>query len=109
MRQKEEEMKAANSESMLKCEAEYQNKLSVEREREKNRSIGLLNKKQQELLLKEQQLKAARLRIQELESGNPAGQGSSTPDSMRGGSAGSRRASAEKGDASLPPLPMSAR
>lgn len=108
LRQKEEEMKTANMELLEKREAELQHKMNLERQREKDRSIALLNKKQQELLVKEQQLKAARQRVQELESGVPCGPRPATPDSTRGSSAGGRRP-VEKGDAALPRLPQSAR
>jgi len=109
LRQKEEEMRAANMELLQKRDTEYQSKITLERQREKDRSIALLNKKQQEMLIKEQQLKAARQRIQELESGMPPGRGAASPGSARGSSSGGRRPSGDGQDASLPPLPFSAR
>jgi hypothetical protein len=107
LQQKEEEMRAANTELLEKRDAEYQSKLALERQREKDRSIALLNKKQQEMQVKEQQLKAARQRIQELESSSPNGLNTASPGS-RGHSA-SRRSSGDVHDANLPPLPQSAR
>merc|ERR1719498_1487656 len=72
LQRKEEEMRCANMELLEKRDAEYQNKINLDRQREKERSIALLNKKQQELQVKEVQLKAARQRIQELEACTPA-------------------------------------
>jgi hypothetical protein len=106
---KEEEMRAANMELLEKRDAEYQSKMNLERQKEKDRSIALLNKKQQEISIKDQQLKAARQRIQELESGVPASGvvGAASPNPC--GSPAGRRPLGEGRDAALPPLPLSAR
>mmetsp|Transcript_41249 Transcript_41249/g.119264 ORF Transcript_41249/g.119264 Transcript_41249/m.119264 type:complete len:493 (-) Transcript_41249:204-1682(-) len=101
LRRKEEEMRAANLELLRQRDDEYQQKVSVERQKEKDRSIALLKKKEQEVHIKDQQLKAAQRRLQELESG--AGVRSSSPRSHTM----SRRNLAS--DGSLPPLPLSAR
>merc|ERR1711988_570425 len=98
LQRKEEEMRCANMELLEKRDAEYQNKINLDRQREKERSIALLNKKQQELQVKEVQLKAARQRIQELEACTPAVGALPSPGS-RGSSAG-RRVSGESKDAS---------
>lgn len=113
LQKKEEEMRSANMELLEKRDAEYQNKINLDRQREKDRSIALLNKKQQEVQLKEVQLKAARQRIQELETGVPSlgaqsGHGAASPGS-RGSSAGRRPSGGEGKEASLPKLPQSAR
>lgn len=108
LRRKEEEMRAANTELLQQREAEYQTKITAASQREKDRSIALLNKKQQELLIKEQQLKAARQRVQELESAaGVVNRPAASPNSSRGSSSAGRRPPGD--DASLPPLPMSAR
>jgi len=110
LRRKEEEMRAANLELLRQRDDEYQQKVSLERQREKDRSIALLKKKEQDMHIKDQQLKAARQRVQELESGSGAGGvasvRSSSPSS-RSHLSGSRRTLS--GDGSLPPLPLSAR
>jgi len=122
LRRKEEEMRAANLELLQQRDREYQAKVEVEKQREKDRSIALLRKKEQEAHIKDQQLKAARQRIQELEgcaAANDAGRGAgavsaaphgaapgqvaSPSGSSQGSSAISRR------DNALPPLPLSAR
>lgn len=111
---KEEEMQSANVELLQKRDEEYQSKMAHERQREKDRSIALLNKKQQELQMKEQQLKAAKQRIQELEAGSPTPPGGlpvppAVPSpSSRGGSSSGRKHGADA-CSPLPPLPMSAR
>jgi len=110
---KDEEMRSANLELLQQRDEEYQSKITHERQREKDRSIALLNKKQQEMQIKEQQLKAARHRIQELESGMPSsaplgGHGGASPSGSHGSSA-SRRLAGECREAALPPLPFSAR
>lgn len=110
LRRKEEEMRAANLELLRQRDDEYQQKVSLERQKEKDRSIALLKKKEQDMQIKDQQLKAARQRVQELESGagasGVASVRSSSPSS-RSHLSGSRRSLA--GDGSLPPLPLSAR
>mmetsp|Transcript_109333 Transcript_109333/g.193636 ORF Transcript_109333/g.193636 Transcript_109333/m.193636 type:complete len:514 (+) Transcript_109333:90-1631(+) len=95
LRHKEEEMRNANIELLQRRDSEYQAKVNLERQREKDRSIALLKKKEQEVQIKDQQLKAARSRIQELESSH----GVASSPSSRG----------RRGDGSLPPLPLSAR
>jgi hypothetical protein len=108
LRKTQEDMRATNSELLQQRESEHQAMMNHERQREKERSIALLKKKEQELHIKEQQLKAARQRIQELESGTPpttaitSSNGLPSPSSSRGSSAG-------RGDATLPRLPQSAR
>jgi len=104
LRQREEDMRTANLELLQKRDDEYQAKVSLERQREKDRSIALLRKKEQEVQIKDQQLKAARQKIQELEGGGNAATAASP--SPRSGSLGRRSMS---GDACLPPLPLSAR
>merc|ERR1712217_602760 len=69
LRRKEEEMRGANLELLQQRDEEYQAKVSLEKQREKDRSIALLRKKEQEVHIKDQQLKAARQKIQELETG----------------------------------------
>lgn len=98
LRHKEEEMRNANLELLERRDSEYQAKVNLERQREKDRSIALLKKKEQEVQIKDQQLKSARSRIQELESSMCI---SASPSS--------RGSSVRRGDAALPPLPMSAR
>mmetsp|Transcript_89058 Transcript_89058/g.276876 ORF Transcript_89058/g.276876 Transcript_89058/m.276876 type:complete len:490 (+) Transcript_89058:1-1470(+) len=97
LRKKEEEMRAANLELLQQRDEEYNAKVASERQREKDRSIALLKKKEQEVHIKDQQLKAARQRIQELESGTAA---AARPPSS------SRR---QLSEGCLPPLPLSAR
>lgn len=104
---KEEEMRTANIELLRQRDSEYQAKVSSERQREKDRSIALLKKKEQEVHIKDQQLKAARQRIQELESGATGGNFHSSSPSSRGSTTAGRRHLA--GDSCLPPLPLSAR
>lgn len=106
---KDHEMRIANTELLQKRDDEYQAKVSIERQREKDRSIALLKKKEQEVQIKEQQLKAARLRIQELEenvsggaSGRSSGVHSASPPCNRSPSTSMSRST-------LPPLPLSAR
>jgi hypothetical protein len=106
LQHKEEQLRADNIESLQKLDVEYQTKINAERQREKDRSIALLNKKQQELSIKDQQLKAARQRIQELENGTPC-HGTASPSSRN--STSGRRPSGDGCEASLPPLPLSAR
>lgn len=119
LRRKEEEMRAANLELLQQRDNEYQAKVSAEKQKEKDRSIALLRKKEQEVHIKDQQLQAARRRIQELEGAcNNAGNGTSlqsaSPNaSSRGSTAASGRRSgsvgAHGGNDTLPPLPLSAR
>lgn len=114
LQRKEEDMRSANMELLEKRDVEYTNKINLERQREKDRSIALLNKKQQELQVKETQLKAARQRIQELEAGMPnsgshSGLGAASPGSRGSSSAGRRPSSGEGRESSLPKLPQSAR
>jgi len=104
MQIREEEMRSANMELLQQRDSEYQTKITHERQREKDRSIALLNKKQQEMVVKEQQLKAARQRIQELECSRPG----ASPSSSHGSSV-SRRPPGDGRDVALPPLPLSAR
>mmetsp|Transcript_78393 Transcript_78393/g.196863 ORF Transcript_78393/g.196863 Transcript_78393/m.196863 type:complete len:532 (+) Transcript_78393:54-1649(+) len=120
---KEEDMRAANLELLQQRDGEYQAKVNLEKQREKDRSIALLRKKEQEMHIKEQQLKAARSRIQELEAtlgatsccgGGSDSLASTSPGSTSRGSSSlgvaTRPGSAgrHRGD-SLPPLPKSAR
>jgi len=105
LRKKEDEMRAANMELLEKRDAEYQNKINLDRQREKDRSIALLNKKQQELQIKDAQLTSARQRIRELEAATGMNAPSQSPSS-RPSSAGRRQSGS---DASLPKLPQSAR
>jgi len=107
LRKTQEEMRVANLELLQQRDSEHQATLNLERQREKERSIGLLKKKEQELHIKEQQLKAARQRIQELEYGTPpttanTNIGTTSPDSFLGSSLG-------RSDTTLPRLPQSAR
>lgn len=104
LRRKDEEMRVANTELLQKRDEEYQTQVSAERQREKDRSIAMLRKKEQEVHIKDQQLKAARQRVQELESSSTGSTLLPSPSS-RGSSAGRRNGS----EASLPPLPLSAR
>merc|ERR1712070_161677 len=99
----EERMRAANLELLRQRDEDYQNKIALERQREKDRSIGLLKKKEQELHIKDQQLRAARQRIQELEV-----VGGVMSDSGRVG-ASSFTQSSSPSSKGLPPLPLSAR
>jgi len=123
LRKKDEDAKSSSLELLQQRDEEFQAKVNLEKQREKDRSIALLRKKEQEVVIKDQQLKAARQRIQELESSAHAGSGGTAsgyctaagtmtslpPTSMspvgstRSGSAGGRR------DMSLPPLPLTAR
>merc|ERR1719443_2011200 len=98
LQKKEEEMRSANMELLEKRDAEYQNKINLDRQREKERSIALLNKKQQELQVKEVQLTSARQRIRELEAATGMNAPSQSPSS-RPSSAGRRQSGSE---ASLP-------
>merc|ERR1711994_712283 len=89
LQRKDEEMRVANLELLRQREDEYQTKVSLEKQREKDRSVALLKKKEQEVQIKDQQLKAARQRIQELESGGKVsalngGVAKSTSPSSRG-------------------------
>merc|ERR1711948_183895 len=99
---------------------EYQAKVSLEKQREKDRSIALLKKKEQELQIKDQQLQAAKKRVQELETGCGAMPGmsptshasrgmspkpssrTSTGSTRRGASLGAHQGSC--GGEMLPPL-----
>lgn len=119
LRRKEAEMREANLELLSRRDEEYQAKVALEKQREKERSIGLLKKKEQEVQIKDQQLRAAKQRIQDLESlscaGTSAGSASvsqpaSSPTSRGSSSAGKRPSSGGRGaDPGLPPLPFSAR
>lgn len=103
LRQKEHDMRVANSELLAKRDDEYQTKINLERQKEKERSIALLKRKDQELQLKDQQLRGVRQRLQELESSQKA----TSPNSSRGSSSvASRRAQSVD---TLPPLPLHAR
>jgi len=121
LQKKEEEMRAANSELLQRRDEEYQAKVAVERQREKDRSVGLMKKKEQEVQIKDQQLKAARRQIEDLEASLAAASGA---DAQRGGTARRRPAGGSIGNSgtgsggsggsggregSLPPLPLSAR
>merc|ERR1712050_750142 len=70
LKRKDDEMRVANAELLKKRDDEYQTQVSAERQQEKNRSIAMLRKKEQEVHIKDQQLKAAKQRIQELEAGS---------------------------------------
>jgi myosin heavy subunit len=115
LRRKEEEWREANLELLQRRDEEYQAKVSMEKQREKERSIALLKKKEQEVHIKEQQLKAARQRIQELEgSGCDGGlltTSTTSPNTSRGSSLSGRRPSSgsRTPETGLPPLPLSAR
>lgn len=127
LRKREEQMKQANEELLRKREGELQAKINLERQREKERSIALLKKKDQEVQIKDQQLRAARTRLQELEGSNVGAYGAQTaapptgsigmaplPPPLQSSPRGRRPLSggplagggAESG---LPPLPLSAR
>lgn len=73
LKDREEEMRTANTELLQKREAEYGAKISMEKQKEKNRSIEALRRKEQELQIKDQQLQAARKKIEELQHGGGAG------------------------------------
>lgn len=105
LRKKEEEMRAANLELLQKRDDEYQAKVGLERQREKERSIALLKRKDQELHIKDQQLKAARQRLQELDTGSTAAPGCAAASPSSRGSSAPRKSS----ESVLPPLPLSAR
>jgi len=60
LKKQECEMKEANSELLSKRDEEYQAKVALEKQREKERSIALLKKKEQEVHIKDQQLRAAK-------------------------------------------------
>lgn len=107
LRRKEEEMRAANLELLQKREDEYSAKVSLERQREKDRSSILLRKKDQEVQIKDQQLRAARQKLQDLEGGGQAASPAAGSDQGSGSGSGVRRLSS--GDKALPPLPLSAR
>lgn len=113
LKRKEDEWREANLELLQRRDEEYQAKVTMEKQREKERSIALLKKKEQEVHIKEQQLKAARQRIQELESGDGGLPTASTtsPNTSRGSSVSGRRPSSggRTPDAGLPALPLSAR
>lgn len=114
LRRKEEEMRSANLELMQKRDDEYQAKVFAEKQREKERSIALLKKKEQEVHIKDQQLKAARHRIQELEASTvatvtPVSTQSGSPTSSRGSTASRRPFGGDGMLPPLPPLPLSAR
>lgn len=118
LRHKEDDMRSANVELLQQRDSEYQAKVTHEKQREKDRSIGLLRKKEQELHIKDQQLQAAKRRVQELESGPGGAAGVSTVSPShpsRTSSAGSSRRVASLGahggcgGEMLPPLPLSAR
>lgn len=121
LRRKEEEMREANLELLQQRDDEYQAKVTLEKQREKDRSIALLKKKEQEVHVKDQQLRAARQRIQELEAalggcanvhgalgGTASGGGMrcSSPSSRGSTSSGRQQLHSDGG---LPPLPLSAR
>mmetsp|Transcript_51664 Transcript_51664/g.144371 ORF Transcript_51664/g.144371 Transcript_51664/m.144371 type:complete len:167 (+) Transcript_51664:93-593(+) len=112
LRKKEEDMHAANVELLQKRDEDHQAKMSLERQREKDRSVALLRKKEQELQIKDQQLRAMRQRLREHEGVSGFEDGTTgvvhmshpTCPSPRGGP---RRT--HSGDTSLPRLPLSAR
>ncbi|CAE7210174.1 unnamed protein product [Symbiodinium pilosum] len=102
LRRKEGEMREQNLELLSRRDEEYQAKVTLEKQREKERSIALLKKKEQEVQIKDQQLRAAKLRIQDLESelrstATSAGSEKQRPPCTRGETS------------ALPPLPLSAR
>ncbi|CAE7228436.1 unnamed protein product, partial [Symbiodinium sp. CCMP2456] len=66
LRRKEDQMREQNLELLSRRDEEYQAKVALEKQREKERSIALLKKKEQEVHIKDQQLRAAKQRIQEL-------------------------------------------
>lgn len=112
LERKEEEMRASNLELLQQRDSECQAKLQSETQKEKNRSVALLKKKEQELKIKDEQLQAARRRLQELEGGSGfADRGTPRGESHSRGSTGSsiRRPSASMSSDALPPLPLSAR
>lgn len=116
LRQKEEDMRAANLELLQQRDNEYQAKVNAEKQREKDRSIALLRKKEQEVHIKDQQLKAAKQRIQDLEASLgsaappaavPPSASTSPGSTSRGGSSVSSLARPQSGGRrgdSLPPL-----
>lgn len=101
LRRKEEEMRHTNLQLLQQRDQEYQAKVTIEKQREKDRSVAMLRKKEQEVIVKDQQLRAARLRIQELESGSAIASSPSADQRLPSRGSGS--------DGSLPPLPLSAR
>jgi hypothetical protein len=103
IRRKDDEMQEANKESLQQRDAEYVQKNNLEKSRERERSAAQLKKKEQELQIKDQQLKAARQALQNVEAGSATGNALPSISSPRG----ARRPSS--GDGSLPRLPLSAR
>merc|ERR1712093_881930 len=67
LRTQEETLRSHNYELLQQRDAEYNAKVSLEKQKEKDRSIMILRRKEQELVVKDQQLRAARRRIEELE------------------------------------------
>lgn len=94
LKKKEEDMRAANLELLKKREEEYAAKISLEKQREKDRSMATLRKKEQELQIKDQQLRGTKQRMRELEGASPLG--TTSP-------AGTRRLSTGESQG-LPPL-----
>lgn len=110
VRKADEGGRQTNQQAMQQREQEYQSKMVHERQKEKERSIALLKKKEQEVHIKDQQLKASKQRIQELEAaaqaiGAAMGGGMTSVNSKCGSNTSRRALSADH----LPPLPMSAR
>jgi len=68
MRNQETQMRKQQQELLQQRDQEYTNKVSLEKERERDRSLMQVKKKDQEIQIKDQQLKAAKARIQELEA-----------------------------------------
>ncbi|CAK0860258.1 unnamed protein product [Prorocentrum cordatum] len=97
-------MRAANQELLKQRDEEYQARVYQEKQQEKSRSIALLKKKEHELQLKDQQLRAVRQRVQELERAagvQPASTGGKP--SLEPPASGQRRHD-PAADGCLPPL-----
>mmetsp|Transcript_40266 Transcript_40266/g.92580 ORF Transcript_40266/g.92580 Transcript_40266/m.92580 type:complete len:538 (-) Transcript_40266:13-1626(-) len=103
LRQKAETGQSSNREVLQRHEEELKAKLQIERQREKERSIALLKKKEQELQIKDQQLRAARQQIEEL--AQPTGNVPATLGASEACSPTRRRSTSQCGDpGALPQL-----
>merc|ERR1712146_792730 len=113
---KEMEQSAASG---SQTEEDFEKRLAHEKQKEKDRSIAMLKRKDQEVQIKDQQLKAAKQRVKELEDaaassavcaacGNCIAKGST--EAAASPTAGRRDVAASSSAVtSLPPLPTSAR
>eukprot|EP00928_Gymnodinium_smaydae_P095715 TRINITY_DN8282_c2_g4_i1.p1 TRINITY_DN8282_c2_g4~~TRINITY_DN8282_c2_g4_i1.p1 ORF type:complete len:570 (+),score=196.58 TRINITY_DN8282_c2_g4_i1:104-1813(+) len=118
LQEKEEEMRNANLELMRKREEEYNSKVGLERQREKDRSVALLRKKELELQVKDQQLRALRQRLRDMGCSEDGAGGAAGAGVAGDATAAACAASSPSGashrralgaDGGLPPLPLSAR